>query len=83
MSAAEVMKFCGAKAVLNKEYKNWVMAQTRKIVDRAKDYPEKHIASPGIHLTSWVWSCLGTGWSYRAHFCGRTGCPVVRSYQAH
>jgi hypothetical protein len=105
MSAAEVMKFCGAKGVLNKDYKAWVIAQTKKIVDGANEYAENHIASPVTHLTSWkirkeelahkqqqaagiasgligVWSCLETGWSYRAHFCGKTGYPVLRNYQA-
>ncbi len=40
MSAAEAMKFCGAKGVFNKDYKNWVMAQAKKIVDDANDYSE-------------------------------------------
>ncbi len=81
------------------------MAQTKKTVDDANDYSEKHIGSPIIHLTSWkirkeelarkqqetagiasgligVWSCLETGWLYRAHFCDKTGYPVLRSYRA-
>jgi hypothetical protein len=105
MSASEVMKFCGSKGVLNKDYKSWVMAQTKKIVDAAHEYSQKHTNSAIIHLASWkirkeelarkrqqdtgitsgligIWSCLETGWSYRAHFCGKTGYPILRPYQA-
>jgi hypothetical protein len=53
MSASEVMKFCGSKGVLNKDCKSWVMAQTKKIVDAAHEYSQKHTDSAVTHLASW------------------------------
>ena len=32
MSAAETMGFCRARGILNKDYKNWMQGQTKKIV---------------------------------------------------
>lgn len=52
MSATEVMKFCGSRGVLNKHYKSWVTAQTKKVVDSANDYAEKHTVSPVTHLNT-------------------------------
>jgi hypothetical protein len=35
MSASQVMSFLGSKGVLNKDYKDWMVARTKDIVDTA------------------------------------------------
>ncbi len=38
MSAAEAMSFCRARGILNKDYKLWMMAQTKRIINTADQY---------------------------------------------
>ncbi len=48
---------------------------------RKEELAHKQQEAAGITSGLMGWSCLETGWSYRAHFCGKTGSPVLRSYQ--
>ena len=53
MSASEVMGFCRARGILNKEYKNWMLAQTKNIVDTAEQYAKDHSGQAVTHLSTW------------------------------
>ncbi len=53
MSASEVMRFCGARNILNKNYKDWMMTQTKRIVDAANNYSKDHCGHPVTYLPSW------------------------------
>ncbi len=53
MSASEVMRFCGVRNILNKNYKDWMMTQTKRIVNAANNYSKDHCGHPVIHLPSW------------------------------
>lgn len=46
------MDFCGARGILNKDYKQWVQAQTETIVDDATRYAKEQCGSKVTHLTS-------------------------------
>lgn len=53
MSAGEVMSFCRAKGVLNKEYKQWMMEQTKKIIKTADQYAQENCGQGVIHIPTW------------------------------
>ncbi len=53
MSAGEVMRFCKNKKVLNKDYKSWMMAQTKKIVDDAGQFAQNNCGHGITHLPTW------------------------------
>ncbi len=38
MSAREVMRFCAVKGILNKNYKQWMMQQSEKLVQATNTY---------------------------------------------
>ena len=54
MSAAEVMGFCRARGILNKQYKDWMMDQTKNIVNTAERYA---IDNSGQTITHDVGKC--------------------------
>ncbi len=53
MSASQVMHFCRTRHVLNKDYKNWMMAQTKNIVATAEQYAIDNCGQPIIHIPTW------------------------------
>ncbi len=53
MSAREGMNFCKAQGVLNKDYKDWMMAQTKNIIESSEQYA-KDTCGHGInHIPTW------------------------------
>lgn len=36
MSAGEAMRFCRVQGVLNKDYKLWMMVQTKEIIEKSR-----------------------------------------------
>lgn len=42
MCAKGARNFCAARGVLNKDYKRWMMAQSRQIIEDASDYATEH-----------------------------------------
>ena len=46
MSAAEVMGFCNARGILNKSYKEWMMGQTKHIINTADQYAKDNCGQP-------------------------------------
>ena len=53
MSASQVMSFLSSKGVLNKDYKNWMVAQTKEIVGTADQYACDNCGSPIIRIPTW------------------------------
>jgi len=53
LSASEVMGFCHSRGILNKEYKNWMLKQTKNIVDTAEQYAKDHSGQGVTHLPTW------------------------------
>jgi hypothetical protein len=53
MSAEQVMRFCRVQGVLNKDYKSWMMAQTKKIIDHAEKYAKENCGYGITHLPTW------------------------------
>lgn len=53
MSASEVMTFCRYKGILNKNYKEWIMKQTKIITDNADQYARVNCGHPIIHIPTW------------------------------
>lgn len=53
MSAAETMFFCRARGILNKDYKNWMQGQTKKIVDAADQYAKDNCGQSITHIPTW------------------------------
>jgi len=53
MSASEVMTFCRARGILNKNYKEWIMDQTKSIINYADQYGRIHCGRPVIHIPTW------------------------------
>jgi hypothetical protein len=53
MSAAEVMKFCSFKGILNKDYKQWMMKQTTVLIDTADQYAKDNCGQGIIHIPTW------------------------------
>ncbi len=53
MSASEVMTFCRYKGTLNKNYKEWIIKQTKIIIDNADQYAKINCGYPVIHIPTW------------------------------
>jgi hypothetical protein len=53
MSASQVTSFLGSKGVLNKDYKDWMVAQTKDIIDTADQYARDNCGQPIIHIPTW------------------------------
>ena len=53
MSATEVMNFCRARRVLNKNYKDWMMEQTKNIISTADQYAIDNCGQPVTHIPTW------------------------------
>jgi hypothetical protein len=53
MSASEVMSFLHSKGILNKEYKNWMIARTKDMVDTADQYARDNSGQPISHIPTW------------------------------
>ena len=53
MSAAEVMEFCSGRNILNKQYKDWMKAQTHSIVAMANKYSNDHCGQPVTYIPTW------------------------------
>ena len=53
MSASQVTSFLGSKGVLNKDYKDWMVAQTKDIVDTSDQYARDNCGQPIIHIPTW------------------------------
>ncbi|MCI5124574.1 MAG: hypothetical protein D3925_08890, partial [Candidatus Electrothrix sp. AR5] len=53
MSASEVMSFLCSKGVLNKDYKNWMVAQTKDIVNTADQYARDNCGAPIVRIPTW------------------------------
>ena len=53
MSATQVMSFLGSKGVLNKDYKNWMIVQTKEIVSTTEQYARDNCGQPIIHIPTW------------------------------
>ena len=43
MSASEVMSFCRARSILNKDYKQWMMAQTAGLIEMLSSIPKMFV----------------------------------------
>jgi hypothetical protein len=104
MGAKEVTRFCAAKGILNKNYKDWMMQQSRSLSQAADQYAKGHCGQGVIPLPTWrlrkealaherqkqqqietgligVWSCLESAFSFRAHYCKKSGYPQLQNYQ--
>jgi hypothetical protein len=53
MSAKEVMKFCTAKGILNKNYKQWMMQQSENLVQAANTYAIENCSHGIIPISTW------------------------------
>ena len=53
MSYLEVMNFCRAKGILNKDYKDWMMTQTKLIIENAEQYAINNCGQGIIHIPTW------------------------------
>ncbi|RLC16833.1 MAG: hypothetical protein DRH93_18230 [Deltaproteobacteria bacterium] len=53
MSTSEVMTFCRYKGILNKDYKKWIVKQTKIIIDNADQYARVNCGHPIIHIPTW------------------------------
>ena len=53
MSAGEVMRFCSFQGILNKDYKSWMMTQTKNIIEHAERYAKDNCGRGIIHLPTW------------------------------
>ncbi len=53
MSTRQVMTFCRSKGVLNKDYRKWIMKQTKIIIDNADQYARVNCGHPIIHIPTW------------------------------
>jgi len=53
MSTSQVMTFCRARGILNKNYKEWIMEQTKSIINSADQYAKSNCGHPIIHIPTW------------------------------
>jgi len=53
MSAGEVLRFCRIRGILNKDYKSWMMEQTKEIIEHADRYAKDNCGQGIIHLPTW------------------------------
>jgi len=53
MSAGEALRFCRNRGMLNKEYKSWMMAQTKDIIGHADQYAKDNCGDGILPLPTW------------------------------
>lgn len=53
MSGSEVMNFLRSRGILNKEYKNWMVARTKDIISTADQYARDNSGRPVSHISTW------------------------------
>jgi hypothetical protein len=53
MSTSQVMTFCRYRGILNKDYKAWIMDQTKSIINNADQYARTNCGRPIIHIPTW------------------------------
>jgi len=53
MSASEVMGFCQSKGILNKGYKDWMLAQTKNLITTAEQYAKDSSGKSITHIPTW------------------------------
>lgn len=53
MSSKEAMNFCKAQGVLNKDYKIWMMAQTKNIIEISDQYAKDNRGHGITHIPTW------------------------------
>jgi hypothetical protein len=53
MSTSQVMTFCRSRGILNKNYKAWIMDQTKSIINSAEQYARTNCGRPVIHIPTW------------------------------
>jgi len=53
MSTSQVMTFCRSRGILNKNYKAWIMKQTKIIINNADQYARINCGHPIIHIPTW------------------------------
>lgn len=53
MSTSQVMTFCRSRGILNKNYKEWIMDQTKSITNCADQYARINCGRPVIHIPTW------------------------------
>lgn len=53
MSASEVMNFCRNRNILNKNYKDWMLSQTRSIITTAEQYAINNCGRSVTHIPTW------------------------------
>ena len=53
MSTSQVMSFCRARGILNKNYKEWIMDQTKSIINGAEQYARNNCGRPVIPIPTW------------------------------
>jgi len=53
MSYLEVMNFCRTMGILNKDYKSWMMNQTKLIIEDAEQYAINNCGQGITHISTW------------------------------
>jgi len=53
MSTSQVMTFCRSRGILNKNYKEWIMDQTKSIINSADQYARINCGRPVIPIPTW------------------------------
>ncbi len=47
------MRFCRTQGILNKDYKSWMMTQTKSIIENADQYAKERCGHGIIHIPTW------------------------------
>ncbi|NQT55941.1 MAG: hypothetical protein HQ551_06900 [Desulfobacteraceae bacterium] len=53
MSAEGAMKFCGYNNILNKDYKKWMMGQSKCLIEAANQYGKENCGQGIIPISTW------------------------------
>ena len=53
MYARGAMDFCLANGIMYKEYKNWMIKQTKALVQTADQYAKNNCGTGIMHLSTW------------------------------
>jgi len=53
MSASEVMGFCQSRGILNKGYKDWMLAQTKNLITTAEQYAKDNSGKSITYIPTW------------------------------
>lgn len=53
MSASEVMHFCRTRGILNKNYKDWMLSQTKSIIATTEQYAINNCGQSVTHIPTW------------------------------